>query len=755
MRQLFREQPPGRFPNPFEPEGRSSFVAWAVAPSHETWLSPLGERLYGWWKGTGRPQPTRRLVGTAPPFETNGHPSCPASLAPIAAWILSRRLDVRERCTTPDGTLDQMRYLKWLDREGVAYHQLKPTWSQRWLAEAGESGVMARLLAAYDASPELRRRYPLAFVEEHDAPAFRAWIEARPEAVGFDAATLDGARQLFADEPARRISEIYSSRPDVQRVFPQALGWPGDPSFLAWLRDSGRDEYGLSEDWVSWFARSREQHICRRIHQLYSSRSDWQERHPQAFSPFGRRAFLEWLRNGEGRAHGLDVSTLQTICPPHAFSALDELRILHRTVPDVRDRFPRAFRRVADTERLLAWLRGEGRQRFDLEDEWLDRLDREVRAQGVVSRGALVMGYLRTESGMGELARATIRALAAVPYPVATLNLDETPQRKADMTVLLVDASDPLPFTIVHLNGPEAVRLRGQIRGRGTTGHRIGYWAWELPVLPKEWSEAFELFDEVWTCSRYSAAAVGRSSPVPVHAFWPALPDAVPARLDRQSLGLDPEAFTFLFLYDLFSDTERKNPMGLVEAFREAFRGDDRVRLVLKTSNGDLHKDDLRRVVDAARDAPITVLDRYLTRAETLGMIQACDAYVSLHRCEGFGFTLAEAMSLGKPVVATYYSGNVDFMSPWNSFPVPYRLVEIQEPRGPYAKGQLWAEPDIGAAATLMRKVFRERDLAGEVAARGRTDVLRQLSARACGERIAERLAVLAGTEPDAAERHP
>ena len=760
VRELFREQPPGRFPDPFGSDGGGSYVDWAVAPTRETALSPLGERVYGWWRAAERPQPRagarvrfpalartlRRLTGSAAPADTNGHSSPEASLAPLAAWILSRRPDVRDSCTSTDGNLDRQRFLRWLASEGAAHHQLKPAWCQRWLADARGSAATDRLLAAYDARPDLQKRYPMAFVDEHDAPAFQAWVEANAESLGLDAGTLDALRRLFTDEPTRRISEIYWSRPDVQRVFPQALGWPGDPAFLAWLRHSGRDEYGISEEWVSWFARAREQHVCRRIHRLYFSRPDWQDRHPEAFSPFGRRPFLEWLRS-EGPSLGLDLSSLKSVCPPRAYSALDELRSLHRNVPEVRERFPHAFRRVADTERLLAWLHDEGRRRFDLEDDWLERLGREARSQGIVSRGALVVGYLRTESGMGELARATARALASVSYPVATLDLDEAPQRKADVTVPLDDASDPLPFTIVHVNGPEAVRLRRRLPGRGASGHRIACWAWELPSLPPEWSEAFELFEEVWTCSRYSAAAIGGASPVPVQTFWPALPEAAPARIDRAALGLDPDAFTFLFIYDLFSETERKNPVGLVEAFREAFRADDRVRLVIKTSNGDLHADDLQRVVDAARDAPVTVMDRYLTRAEVLGLIQACDAYVSLHRCEGFGLTLAEAMSLGKPVVATYYSGNVDFMSPWNCFPVPYRLVPIQERRGPYAKGQLWAEPDLGAAAALMRKVVRERDLALEIAARGRSDVLRQLSACACGERIRERLAVLAATD--------
>jgi glycosyltransferase involved in cell wall biosynthesis len=141
-------------------------------------------------------------------------------------------------------------------------------------------------------------------------------------------------------------------------------------------------------------------------------------------------------------------------------------------------------------------------------------------------------------------------------------------------------------------------------------------------------------------------------------------------------------------------------------------------------------------------------MERYLSRADVMGLIRACDAYVSLHRAEGFGYTLAEAMALERPVVATYYSGNVDFMTPWNSFPVPYRLVEIPEDRGRYARGRAWADPDLEAAAELMRSVFTDRERAAEVARRGREDVGRLLSARACGERVVARLRTISRQLP-------
>ena len=136
----------------------------------------------------------------------------------------------------------------------------------------------------------------------------------------------------------------------------------------------------------------------------------------------------------------------------------------------------------------------------------------------------------------------------------------------------------------------------------------------------------------------------------------------------------------------------------------------------------------------------MTILESTLERGALHDLVRACDVYASLHRSEGFGLALAEAMSLARPVVATHYSGNVDFMSPWNSFPVPWTEGEVARDAGPYRRGETWAEPDVEAAAALLRRVFEDREGARAVAERGRTDVLARLSPAAIGSAMAGRL---------------
>jgi glycosyltransferase involved in cell wall biosynthesis len=353
--------------------------------------------------------------------------------------------------------------------------------------------------------------------------------------------------------------------------------------------------------------------------------------------------------------------------------------------------------------------------------------------------GATVIGYLHAESGMGELARSTVRALRRASYPLSTVALHDGAHRHSDLSVP-GRAGPRLPFTITVLTAPDAARRR-TLGVPDAGGYAIGYWPWELEAFPDDLGDVFAGFDEVWALSRFSAAAIAAASPVPVHTLWPALPEmaAAPAT-SPDPPPLDPGEYNFLFVYDVLSETARKNPEGLVRAFRAAFHPREAVRLTLKTINGAMCADDLQRVLAAADGLRVTVSDRYLARPDILRLMEGCDCYVSLHRSEGFGFTLAEAMALGRPVIATYYSGNTEYMTPWNCFPVPHRMVEVGARYGAYRPGDVWADPDLEVAAALMRQAWAERDLARAVGERGRRDVERLLSLEAAGTRMAGRL---------------
>jgi hypothetical protein len=196
--------------------------------------------------------PLRQVVGRRSP------------LAPLAGQVLSRRPDVQQAFAIPGGGVDRPEFLRWLFTDAITHFKLKPSWTARWLEHAEGVGVMRRLLDLYDGDPELQSRFPLAFVDEHDAPGFLAWLEAHGVERGLPAPALAQARRLFAAHPVARIREIYRSRPDVMSAYPDALAVPSSPGFVSWLHQSGKREHGVGEDWVLLFERAQQQHVCLR-----------------------------------------------------------------------------------------------------------------------------------------------------------------------------------------------------------------------------------------------------------------------------------------------------------------------------------------------------------------------------------------------------------------------------------------------------------------------------------------------------------
>ena len=187
----------------------------------------------------------------------------------------------------------------------------------------------------------------------------------------------------------------------------------------------------------------------------------------------------------------------------------------------------------------------------------------------------------------------------------------------------------------------------------------------------------------------------------------------------------EPRDFTFLFCFDMLSIFERKNPLGLIEAFRNAFQPDEGPILIIKVINGELEKNNLARLrLAASSRSDIVIVDEYLDHVANLAMISSCDCYISLHRSEGFGLTLAEAMSFGKPVIATGYSGNLDFMTPDTSYLVPWVWGKVPPGCQPYPAGVRWAEPDLAAAVELMREVYERRSESARLGERAKAHVL-------------------------------
>jgi hypothetical protein len=361
-------------------------------------------------------------------------------------------------------------------------------------------------------------------------------------------------------------------------------------------------------------------------------------------------------------------------------------------------------------------------------------------APAALAAGVQIAGYLNAELGVGELARLMTTAVEFGGHPLSTFCYEDTVSRKEH------PAGPPRAGSFdINLICVNADRIGQFVRHAGARffdeRYSVGLWNWELEQFPQSLCAGFDFVDEVWAPTDFVARSVRAADRKPVFTMPPPL--GVPFRrpeITRAALGL-PGRFMFLFMFDFLSILERKNPLGTIRAFTRAFSNGEGPLLVLKSMNGHRCVNDLealRAAIDGRSD--IRLIENCYPVDLKNALLAECDCYVSLHRSEGLGLTMAEAMALGKPVIATGYSGNLHFMTHENSYLVDYALTEVPPGCDPYPSGAVWAEPDIAMAAAFMRRVHQQPEQARRKARLGQQDILLRhnldISARAVTERL-------------------
>ncbi len=343
-----------------------------------------------------------------------------------------------------------------------------------------------------------------------------------------------------------------------------------------------------------------------------------------------------------------------------------------------------------------------------------------------------IAGLFSTASGLGEGARLAYAALEAAGRTPAAYDLSgafgQSEMAAPSLRALRTGTGGSL---IVHHNGPFIPHAlwalgRAQVRARRI----IGYWAWELPKLPEDWNEAFPFVHEIWVPSTFTRDAVAAAPHKPVHVVPHPLPDVQHPPNMRATLGLPWNALIVLNVFHPGSAFSRKNPIAAVKAFRHAF-GDapDRVLAIKLVDNGSAAgaRRELEEAVAGASN--IRIIDRMLSQPDMTGLLAASDIVISLHRSEGFGLVPAEAMRLAKPVVATGWSGNLEFMTKDNSAPVRHTMVPVSDSDPSFDdSGQSWAEADVDDAAEWLRRLAASAELRQRMGTAARADVTRKLS---------------------------
>lgn len=459
------------------------------------------------------------------------------------------------------------------------------------------------------------------------------------------------------------------------------------------------------------------------------------------FDEHGMREFYKWLNEPQGRGSEFGLTRYH--------QAIYQERL------DIRIAFQH-LNGPGGVEYAI-WLRGDGRDQFAMPDALLPPAPAPVKSSRFAARGAPewgvnLAGFLRSEIGLGEAARLLVSALNETEVPVLPIHgaLHPAVRQTREYEAAPPDAAR-YPINVICMNG-NTIPVFARDVGTGFFEGRysVALWWWEVDTFPAGWHEAFDYLDEIWVASDLVYHAIAPASPIPVVKVpMPVtMPEIEP--IPRAQLGLPDDDFVFLFIYDYNSSSARKNPVGLVNAFKAAFTPGSGAALVLKCINAENSPQQHEEVLYAIDGHPdIHIISDFIPENEKNSLLAACDCYVSLHRSEGFGLTAAEAMWLGKPVIATRYGGTLEFMTDANSFLIDYTAVAVGPDAHPYPPDAFWADPSIEQATRAMREVFDNPQAAADRGSRASEDIRRTNSPAVAGTAMQRRLQTIFDDLPE------
>ena len=591
---------------------------------------------------------------------------------------------------------------------------------------------------------DLRQRFPLA-LSSRRAGTFCAWLQRNgASTLGLHADGLAHVLAVFEDPPSDNARQAYLENDTIRENLPHGLTPVGAAALWRCFFTIAWDDREIRAEQIWWLFLEALEDPALEVARAYLFAPAWQQQRPDGLTVFGREAFAQWF----GRAFGVQAPWLLASNCSERSPAM-EIRTAYWARESWRRIHPRALTDVAEAERMIRWLASDETDISASARAWCRGLDAPSVARALTSPGVNVIGHFCYPSGLRVSAECVVEGLRQTGMQLSLR--DTRVDKRDDPHHVKFDGLEIFDVTIVHIEPEPFFDLayhRADVAERKQRTYRIGYWYWEFDTIPESWAKFGGDVDEVWVATEFVARAMRSRLSVPVHTLRPGVKLPPYQRRDRSHFGLSRDTYTFLFTFHMASTIERKNPLGLIRAFKLAFGADDSAALVLKTTFGARFADKLAELRHAAVGANIRIIDANYTYDEVLSLMDACDVYVSLHRSEGLGLTMAEAMLMAKPVIATRYSGNVDFMDDGNSLLVDYELQTLGRDSPPYEAGSICAMPSEKHAAELMRQLYEDRAGGHALGERARIDARSRLSLEAAGERMLRRLHEIGGRAP-------
>jgi glycosyltransferase involved in cell wall biosynthesis/SAM-dependent methyltransferase len=551
-------------------------------------------------------------------------------------------------------------------------------------------------------------------------------------------------------EPLRffHFSGYDPRRPDKLSTHQNRIDLRDDEALARICDEYGRElleaDFELCREWsYGWDEAASGMKLDRLTRDLYREAADAGRLSGLPFDPAGARELTEYLT---ATVHGTPEAPITR----YATALWERRQDLRDIFPDIDGASAAAFidwihefgPETGLSVDLMLGQQGSNGGRPDRRPESAPEPAASASNRGAPEPGVNLVGYIADERGVGEVARQILGALEARQIAAAPIDTPAMPGEIERVLKAVGDADHPYDVNLICVNADMLPAIAAALGPRFFRGRRTaGVWFWEVSSFPDQWLASFDHLDEVWVATEFIAEALRPVSPIPVKTLRVPVTPRPPAEMTRPELGM-PEGFDFLFVFDYRSVFRRKNPLGLVEAFKRAFELGEGPSLTIKSIFSDQFPEQREELAAAIADRPeIHLVEDNLSVAAKNAMIANCDCYISLHRSEGLGLTMAEAMYFGKPVIATSYSGNLDFMTPENSFLVPAEEVSIGPGAAPYDPEGRWAEPDLDFAAHAMRDVAGDRAAREDKGRRAAADIRLTHSPAAAADWIEARIA--------------
>lgn len=343
----------------------------------------------------------------------------------------------------------------------------------------------------------------------------------------------------------------------------------------------------------------------------------------------------------------------------------------------------------------------------------LEKLNILPYEDGRYEHGVNLIGNICAESGLGQSCRLVASALDKTGFPLSIYKYEQLGAEGQGDHSWENRLSKELPYDVnlIHIN-PHELGLAFIQQDASVWNYRynIGYWLWELEEFPDEWIPCFQCLDEIWAPSEFICNAIRKKTTLPVRCMPYYVDVHIGTIYDRKHFGIPEDKFLYLMMYDQSSCMERKNPIGVLNAFKMAFeKENENVGLVIKINNPTPEsRKQIRSVLDGYTN--VYLIEETLSRDEVNSLTKCVDVVVSLHRAEGFGLVLAEAMLLGTPTVATNWSSNTEFMNENVACMVDYELITIEKDMPPFKAGNRWADANLDQAAGYMKKLYEDKE---------------------------------------------